>query len=215
MKQMIRQALMGFVMGMGLLTVGLGSASADEEHPVLKDSNGNSVEYGQKYYMEPYEFPGYKLGVNRAGAHTYELYLHPGQHTKPMEITFEKRWKNFELPGDMVLIQHKEPRLWLGAGLPYPWDGNQYVTVFNANTSYLQLMFHQPMGDNGNQSMWTPMIPSADMDPKFIEGNYFAFKNEILDVFFAPSNPDEMRSNAHVGNMDSKTMWRLIPVTEE
>lgn len=214
MKKMIREALMGSVMVIGLLMVG-GDLVSAEEHPILKDSSGNSVEYGKEYYMEPYEFPGYKLGVNRAGDLIYELYLHPGQHTRPMEITFEKRWKNFELPGDMVLIQHKEPRLWLGAGLPFPWDGNQYVSVFGSNTSYLQLMFHLPVGDNGNQSMWTPMVPSADMDPKSIGGNYFAFKNEALNVFFACSNPDEMRSNANVGNMDSKTMWRLIPVTEE
>ncbi|AXY11557.1 hypothetical protein CUC43_33860 (plasmid) [Bacillus thuringiensis LM1212] len=214
MKKMIREALMGSVMVIGLLMVG-GDLVSAEEHPILKDSSGNSVEYGKEYYMETYEFPGYKLGVNRAGDLIYELYLHPGQHTRPMEITFEKRWKNFELPGDMVLIQHKEPRLWLGAGLPFPWDGNQYVSVFGSNTSYLQLMFHLPVGDNGNQSMWTPMVPSADMDPKSIGGNYFAFKNEALNVFFACSNPDEMRSNANVGNMDSKTMWRLIPVTEE
>ncbi|MGH1232023.1 hypothetical protein [Bacillus toyonensis] len=210
-KKVIRKTVVGFALLSGIVMAGVNPASA-EEHPVLKDSNGNFVEYGKEYYMEPYEFPGYKLGGNRAGSHTYELYLHPGNHTKPMEITFEKRWGNFDLPGDMVLIQHKEPNAWAGIGLPFPWDGNQYVTVFDSNTSYLQLMYPYAFVEEGaNRSIWKPIIPSADMDPKFIDGNYFAFKNEDLNVFFASSNPNEMRSNAHVGNMNSKTMWRLIP----
>ncbi|PEQ46481.1 hypothetical protein CN469_31590, partial [Bacillus cereus] len=62
MKKMIRQALMGFVMAMGLLMVGRDLASA-EEHSFLKDSNGNAVEYGKEYYMEPYGHPGTRVEI--------------------------------------------------------------------------------------------------------------------------------------------------------
>ncbi|MGX5576209.1 insecticidal delta-endotoxin Cry8Ea1 family protein [Bacillus toyonensis] len=177
----------------------VGPAKA-EEHPILKDANGSPVVYGQEYYMEPYEFPGYKLGesINVGGIN--EIALAPSMYMKPMELTFEK---NVTTPEDMVFIQHKATGP--GSGL----HGIHYVSVFDSSTSYLQLMY--PSTD-ANQSMWKPILPSVDMDSKFIDGNYFAFKNENLNVFLAYQNLNERHSYAHVGTMNSKTMWRLIPI---
>ncbi|MGG1149717.1 hypothetical protein [Bacillus wiedmannii] len=203
MKKVMRHILFSFAILAGIVMAGGNSASA-EEHSFLKDSNGNAVEYGQKYYMEPYDFPGYKLGesINFGGIN--EIALAPSMYMKPMELTFKK---NVTTPEDMVFIQHNAT----GPGAAY--HGTHHVTVFDSNTSYLQLMFPNNLsGDNAHRSMWTPMLPSADMDPKFIDGNYFAFKNEALNVFFAYPNLDERRSYAHVGIMNSKTMWRIVKI---
>ncbi|MGH1233095.1 delta endotoxin C-terminal domain-containing protein, partial [Bacillus toyonensis] len=177
----------------------VGPAKA-EEHPILKDANGSPVVYGQEYYMEPYEFPGYKLGESMNAGGINEIALAPSMYMKQMELTFEK---NVTTPEDMVFIQHKATGP--GSGL----HGIHYVSVFDSSTSYLQLMY--PSTD-ANQSMWKPILPSVDMDSKFIDGNYFAFKNENLNVFLAYQNLNERRSYAHVGTMNSKTMWRLIPI---
>ncbi|MGH0945736.1 hypothetical protein ACQVTS_33050, partial [Bacillus mycoides] len=178
---------------------GVSPASA-EEHPVLKDANGSPVVYGQKYYMEPYEFPGYRLGESINGSRINEIALAPSVYMKQMELTFEK---NVATPEDMVFIQHK------ATGPGSDLHGIHYVSVFDSSTSYLQLMYPSM---EANLSMWKPIVPSVDMDSKFIDGNYFAFKNENLNVFLAYQNLNESRSYAHVGTMNSKTMWRLIPV---
>ncbi|MED2934269.1 hypothetical protein P4308_19665 [Bacillus wiedmannii] len=206
MKKRIKKTISGAVMSLGLLLAGAGSVSAtanSDVHPVLKDSNGDSVVYGQKYYMEPYEFPGYKLIDRNDGGSIEDIVLKSDKH---MEITFEKRLKNgIELSGYEVLIQHEETR---------PRSITQLLTVFDSSTSYMQLMFpNNLLGKNAELSMWMPAAPSADMNPEFAAGNYFGFKNEALDVFFAYQNPKQIRNYAYVGStMNSKTMWRVVKI---
>ncbi|PEA06307.1 hypothetical protein [Bacillus cereus] len=208
-KKTFKRTLIGSAVLMGILASGGNSASADtnsDVNKILKDSNGSPVIYGQKYYMEPYEFPGYKLGELINGGSINEISLAPSASMKPMEITFEKNWGNLETIEDSVFIRHEST----GPGATY--HGIHNVTAFDSSTSYLQLMFpFFPSPEGAKQSMWKPIVPSVDMDSKFIDGNYFAFKNEYLNVFFAYQNLNERRSHANFGTMNSKTMWRLIP----
>ncbi|PGM95213.1 hypothetical protein [Bacillus cereus] len=206
-KKMMRHAVFGFAMLTGIAMIGVNPASAavnSDVHTVLKDSNGDSVVYGQKYYMEPYEYPGHKLVDRNDGGGIEDIVLKSDKH---LEITFEKRWGNVvELPGDTVLIQHEVTR---------PLRFTQLLTVFDSSTSYYpQLMYANDLsGGYAKNSMWIPTAPSADMNPEFAVGNYFAFKNEALNVFFQYQNPNVLRNYAQVGNtMNSKTMWRVVKI---
>ncbi|PEA01897.1 hypothetical protein [Bacillus cereus] len=84
-RKMVRQTVFGFASLVGIVMTGVNSASA-EEHPVLKDSNGNPVEYEQKYYMEPYEFRGYKLEEPIGGGRISNISLAPSINVKQMEF---------------------------------------------------------------------------------------------------------------------------------
>ncbi|TKH08093.1 hypothetical protein FC697_28475 [Bacillus wiedmannii] len=58
-KKMARHAVLGVTMltSIAMIGVDLTSAAANSDvHPFLKDSNGNSIVYGQEYYIEPYDF---------------------------------------------------------------------------------------------------------------------------------------------------------------
>ncbi|PEE35701.1 hypothetical protein CN271_28880 [Bacillus cereus] len=207
-KKTFKHTLIGSAMLMGILASEGNSASAETKsnvNNVLKDSSGSPVVYGQKYYMEPYEFPGYKLGESINGGGINEISLAPSASVKPMEVTFEKKWNNLETIEDSVFIRHDSTG-------PGPMRHSHNVTAFDSSTSYLQLMYPFFSSSEGvKQSIWKPIVPSVDMDSKFIDGNYFAFKNEHLNVFFAYPNLNEYRSYASVGDMNSKTMWRVIP----
>ncbi|EOO24491.1 hypothetical protein IIU_06713 [Bacillus cereus VD133] len=64
-KKTFKRTLIGSAVLMGILVSGGNSASAETNNDVneiLKDSNGNPIVYGQDYYMEPYEHPGYRFG---------------------------------------------------------------------------------------------------------------------------------------------------------
>ncbi|PEQ45616.1 hypothetical protein CN469_31755, partial [Bacillus cereus] len=61
-KKVIRKTVVGFALLAGIVMAEGNPASA-EEHSFLKDSNGNAVEYGKEYYMEPYGHPGIRIEI--------------------------------------------------------------------------------------------------------------------------------------------------------
>ncbi|OUB44130.1 hypothetical protein BK740_14285 [Bacillus thuringiensis serovar argentinensis] len=194
MKKMARNAVLGVTMLTGIAMIGVDSASA-EEHPVLKDSNGNPVEYGQEYYMEPYDFSGQGVelktwnhngytnettGSSAApGARSeFALSTGPGSKVKFQEYSSER------LGSGHVSIEVSRQ----GPGLNHYIGGRdpRAVNILNSNdwTLHYQLVL-SPDEDRTfydrpsvrDMRAWTPQTPSADMNTTFADGNYFALKD--------------------------------------
>ncbi|PGM95214.1 hypothetical protein [Bacillus cereus] len=196
MKKMMRHALLGVTLLTGIAMIGVDSASA-EEHPVLKDSNGNSIVYGKEYYMEPYDFSGQGIEI--------KTWKHNGyRNEETLSSIGPSQRSEFALstgPGSTVKFQeYSSERLGSGnvsievsrqsPGLNYYIGGRdpRSVNQLNSNDwtlSYLLVfapdqdlrIYNRPDVRDGRA--WTPQAPSAnaDMNSAFADGNYFALKD--------------------------------------
>ncbi|PEQ68110.1 hypothetical protein [Bacillus cereus] len=188
-KKVIRKTVVGFALLSGIIVAGVNPASAD----TLKDSNGNSIVAGQKYYMEPYEYPGQGLAYDfwRVGQWA-KLGSTPGQ-----TVTIEQSGDSVRLKTDKVggpgtidpdggFIPDNLP---LYLGINYSNDGVELI-----------------IGTNSYYPDW--WIPTEN--PAFTAGNYFAFKNYYSNKFMSVGDQGGWLTT-NKSNMDSKTMWRLIP----
>ncbi|PEQ47966.1 hypothetical protein [Bacillus cereus] len=204
-KKMIRKTVVGFALLAGIVMAGVNPASA-EEHSFLKDSNGNAVEYGKEYYMEPYCLPG-----NRAEVLVHDS-LPVGLGTNGHAIRFQQPDFQDSLFQQQALNSVKIEIDVHGILSSYisiqdPSVGNLWTEMYNS----------ERRGDNYNiPRMWKPVIiPSGDMNVDFEAGNYFALQSTFAkglygsDAYFSHNGIGETLSASPY--VHHNTMWRLIP----
>ncbi|PGP97487.1 hypothetical protein [Bacillus cereus] len=214
MKKTMKNILVGFALLSGIVMAGGNPVSADtnsDVNQILKDSNGNPIVYGQEYYMESYDHPGYRTGIiSHLGTITLE-------NTNTHPIKFQKSIAQFEYPEsvDIQIASNSDYWPWryiLKMHPNYLWGGNNDFGG-NRYTKY---------------RTWLPTKPSADMNPDLTTGNYYALKNpyEFRVYEWNPitekDEPVDVPSGyiSHNGiekelipnpTLDSKAMWRFIP----
>ncbi|EJR90723.1 hypothetical protein [Bacillus cereus] len=213
-KKMFKRTLIGSTVLMGILVSGGNPASADtnsDVNKILKDSNGNPIVYGQDYYMEPYEHPGYRFGFVAIDGWRSLGLANSLDNTYDNSIRFQKSASQDEYPEsvDIQINQHQNSfyimpvpdELWAATG-----SGNY------EGSSWRKLR------------TWVPKEPSVDMNSDLATGNYYAFKNpyERKSIVVATNteviSPPAFLSHTGIGKkvipnttMDLKAMWRLIP----
>ncbi|PEA06364.1 hypothetical protein, partial [Bacillus cereus] len=175
----------------GILASGGNPASA-EEHPFLKDSNGDPVQDERYYYMEPYEFPGQTFVYDMRYAPEY----YSSGHSVKLGSSAGKRI-SFKWYGDGAVAT-------LSTEGSYRFQGNGYAYTQRLgktpDTDEVQLRF-----SNGIGEQWVVTNSS--------EGNYFSLQNAEDHMagnqkFLSYSNLGEWL-NVEQPTMDSKKMWRL------
>ncbi|TKH19861.1 hypothetical protein FC697_19775 [Bacillus wiedmannii] len=187
----MRHALFGFALLSGIVMAGGNPASA-EEHPFLKDSNGEPAQDGRYYYMEPYEFPGQTFVYDMRYAPEY----YSSGHSVKLGSSSGKRISfNWYGDGDVATISTEERYLFQGTGY-----NHVQLLGKKPNTDEVQLRF-----SNGIGEQWV-VTKSSD-------GNYFSLQNAEDHMagnqkFLSYSNPGEWL-NVDQSTMNSKTMWRL------
>ncbi|PFK26116.1 hypothetical protein [Bacillus cereus] len=208
MKKTMKNILVGIAMSAGIVMAGVNPASA-EEHLFLKDSNGNPIVYGQEYYMESYEHPGYRA----AYAWWDTIILEDEEHSEP--IKFQKPMSQSDNP-ENVNIQ-------ISTGYDSTW---RYLTKMPYSIWGTYSLNGYGDVDRRKAGTWVPTEPSADMNPDLKTGNYYALKNPyeyavrhigypepvILPPAFISHNGiaknTELSTNP---TLDSKAMWRFVP----
>lgn len=191
----IRKTVIGFALLSGIVMAGGNSASAATLNDV-KDVNGNPVETGKSYYMESYAFPGQGL-VYETWSNDFwtKLGSRPGE-----VVTFQSSWS-----GDSVRIQtNKAIEEDNELGLPTP--APLYLSI-DSEADGVQLA---RSSYSNNTQWWIPTAPSSDMNLAFTARNCVAFKNYDSNKFMS-SGDSFGWLYVNKSNMDSKTMWRLIP----
>ncbi|ANN30922.1 hypothetical protein A9498_04180 [Bacillus thuringiensis serovar coreanensis] len=190
-KETIRKTVVGFALLSGVALAEVNPANA-EEHPFLKDSNGNPVQDGRYYYMEPYEFPGQTFVYDMryepeyySSGHSVKLGSNPGKR-----ISF-----NWYGDGDVATISTEERYWFQAASYAHP-----QLLGKKPGTDEVQLRF-----SNGIGGQWIVTNSS--------EGNYFSLQNAEDHMvgnqkFLSYSNSGEWL-NVSDSTMDSKKMWRL------
>ncbi|WP_141402180.1 hypothetical protein [Bacillus cereus] len=191
-KKTFKHTLIGSAALMGILVSGGNSASAANLND-LKDVNGNPVETGKKYYMESYAFPGQGLVYDTWSNDFWaKLGSRPGE-----VITFEPSWS-----GDYVRMRTDKTELDYNE-IELPVSYPLYLGV-NSETDGVQLALRN------NTQWWIPTEPSSDMNLNFTARNCVAFKSYDSNKFMS-SGDSFGWLYVNKSNMDSKTMWRLIP----
>ncbi|MGG1149716.1 hypothetical protein [Bacillus wiedmannii] len=190
-KKTIRKTVVGFALLSGIVVAGGNPASA-EEHPFLKDSNGNPVQDGRYYYMEPYEFPGQTFVYDMRYAPEYYSSGHSVKLGSSSGKRISFQWYG---GGEVATISTEERYLFQGAGYEYVQRlGKQ------PDTDEVQLRF-----SNGIGEQWVVTESS--------NGNYFSLQNAMDHMvgnqkFLSYSNSGEWL-NVEQPTMNSKKMWRL------
>ncbi|MGH0945226.1 hypothetical protein ACQVTS_29655 [Bacillus mycoides] len=167
-------------------------ANSDDVHPYLKDSNGNPIVEEATYYMEPYEFPNQGIGYRTAEEREW-AYLFPG-------------------PGEKISIQ-------FAGGAVVLWTDRFYVFPAGERAPCALVNINPDMGgvavspdvNNGNKGYWLPIEPSKDMNPDFVERNYYAFRNGNDNRFLSYRDQIDQWLYVEHYDMNSKTMWRFVP----
>ncbi|ANN34869.1 hypothetical protein A9498_26605 [Bacillus thuringiensis serovar coreanensis] len=205
MKNRIRKTVVGFALLAGIVMAGVNPASA-EEHPFLKDSNGNSVEYGKEYYMEPYGLSDARVEiVDGAG-------WPAGLGTTGKAVRLQQ--PDFQNP---ALQQHALNSVKVEINFHENYFG--YISMQNPSVGQLWMeQFNSERGGDTNNipRIWKPVIiPSGDMAVGFEEGNYFALQSTFAEALYGSisyfshngmSQPLSASPYVHLN-----TMWRLIP----
>ncbi|PFK24010.1 hypothetical protein [Bacillus cereus] len=194
-KKVIKKTVVGFALLSGIVVAGGNSASAAPLNNV-KDANGNPVEAGKKYYMESYAFPGQGLVYDTWSNNSWaKLGSRPGE-----VVTFQSSWA-----GDSVRMITDENGLdYNEAGLPVP--SPLYLST-DSKMDGVKLVLGAYAD---NTQWWIPTEPSSDMNFDFTARNCVAFKNYDSNKFMS-SGDSFGWLYVNKSNMDSKTMWRLIP----
>lgn len=194
-KKTIRKTVVGFALLSGIVMAGGNSASAATLND-LKDANGNPVKTGKRYYMESYAFPGQGL-VYETWSNNFwtKLGSRPGE-----VVTFQSSWS-----GDSVRMEtDKNIEVDNEIGLPVP--ESLYLSI-DSNADGVQLA---RSNYSSNAQWWIPTGPSSDMNLDFTARNCVAFKNYDSNKFMSAGDSFGWLY-VNKSNMDSKTMWRLIP----
>ncbi|MES1051878.1 hypothetical protein FOA24_21910 [Bacillus thuringiensis] len=191
MKKTIRKTVVGFALLAGIVTGGVNPASAD----TLKDSNGNSIVAGHKYYMEPYEFPGQGLAYEEWSG---DLWAKLGS-TPDQTVTIEQSGNSVRLKTDKQGLINEST--W-GPIVPV----NIYLGI-HPTTDGVALVYNLYPS---NEQWWIPTEPTEDMNPDVAARNYFAFKNYYSHKFMSVGDSGGWLTT-NKSTMDSKTMWRLVP----
>ena len=190
-KKVIRKTVVGFALLSGIVMAGGNSASA-EEHPFLKDSNGDPVEDGRYYYMQPSEFPGQTFVYDMR----YEPEYYSSGHSVKLGSSPRKRISfNWYGDGNVATISTEERYLFQGDKYEHPQRLGK-----KPGTDEVQLRF-----SNGIGEQWVVT--------KLSEGNYFSLQNAEDHMvgnqkFLSYRNSGEWL-NVSETTMDSKKMWRL------
>ncbi|AXY11299.1 hypothetical protein CUC43_32250 (plasmid) [Bacillus thuringiensis LM1212] len=194
-KKTIRKTVIGFALLSGIVMAGGNPASAATLSD-LKDANGNPVETGKKYYMESYAFPGQGL-VYETWSNKYwtKLGSRPGE-----VVTFQSSWSgdSIRIKTDKAELEDNEIGLPVSSPLYLSID-SQVDGVKLAGDAY---------GDN--KQWWIPTGPSSDINLDFTARNCVAFENSDTNKFIS-SGDSFGWLYMNKSNMDTKTMWRLIP----
>ncbi|PEA00998.1 hypothetical protein [Bacillus cereus] len=158
----------------------------------LRDANGNPVIAEKRYYMESHAFPQQKVATAYWGGgsdaiHRYWAML---KFNSCEPIRFEKSGNHVKMLTDRTLF--------LDSGIEFPL----YLAT-DEDDPGVKCTSH-----GGDRTWWIITEPT---DPDLVAGNYYAFRNYSSYRF--------MRAVAPLGwlyvdktDMDSKTMWRLIPI---
>ncbi|OUB02146.1 hypothetical protein BK704_20930 [[Bacillus thuringiensis] serovar konkukian] len=190
-KKVIRKTVVGFALLAGIVVAGVNPASA-EEHPFLKDSNGEPVQDDRYYYMETYEFPGQTFVYDMR----YAPEFYSSGHSVKLGSSSGKRISfNWHGDGDVATISTEERYLFQAAGYEHPQRLGK-----KPGTDEVQLRFSNGIGEE-----WVVTKSS--------EGNYFSLQNAEDHMvgnqkFLSYSNSGEWL-NVSDSTMDSKKMWRL------
>ncbi|MED1300227.1 hypothetical protein BK704_28895 [[Bacillus thuringiensis] serovar konkukian] len=190
-KKTIRKTVVGFALLSGIVMVGVNPASAT----ILKDSNGNSIVAGQEYYMQPYEFPGQGLA--------YEVWS-TNHWTKLGSGSGET--VTFEQSGIAVRMKTALYELVDAGRFDLPVMHSLYLGI-SSQADGVKLNINNSLE---NTQWWIPTEPSGNMNSDFAARNYFAFKNADSNKFMSYTDASGWLY-ANKSNMDSKTMWRLVP----
>lgn len=205
MKKMIRQALMGFGMSIGMLMVGLDPASA----ATLKDSNNNPIIYGEDYYLSPYTRPDQGLAYTKSWNINWAR-LGPGPGEIIRVIPF---YNNGDAEGiGEVVLEGDQIKLETDKVAYDPMLGHSVPLYFNVQTNSIEER-EIMLGFSSVSSEWILTAPTANMDPEFASKHYFGLKNTYHNRYlYALGRPfgEEDWLKLVGSEMNSNVMWRLI-----
>ncbi|MED1302638.1 hypothetical protein BK704_21905 [[Bacillus thuringiensis] serovar konkukian] len=205
MKKMMRHILFSFAILAGIVMAGVNPASA-AEHSFLKDSNGNAVEYGKEYYMEPYGWPGTRVEVLSRDSLPVGLGTN-GHAIRLQQPDFQNSSLQQEALNSVKIEIDVHGILFSYISIQDPSVGNLWTEMYNSERS----------GDYYNiNRMWKPVIiPSGDMAVDFEAGNYFALQSTFSEglygsiSYFSHNGMNQTLSASPYVHLN--TMWRLIP----
>ncbi|MFJ8119649.1 hypothetical protein [Bacillus mycoides] len=209
-KKMIQKTVFSSAIITGLLTGGIGSASAaGEDHPFLKDSNGNPIRDGSSYFLEPYESPNQIMDFapRYGGDSLYTTGHSPKLVNRPAELD-----------------GYSSAKVYVNAQSENNWESVTFGTNYsNDNLRLISGGYYIPqtLGKklDTDDELETTAHTTRGLESHWIikassEKDYFSLQNAGdavagKETFLSYSDPGEwLKLNQPA--TDSKKLWRLV-----